>query len=102
VQYRKRILAIEFTNKGFLVSFGSGDILIRSKKIPAFHFFKTKPLIKFFKITKKLSNISEVNINDFLLPLNNFYQKNLKLKKKLILKNFKHTNSYKKKKITRL
>jgi len=62
VQYRKRILAIEFTNKGFLVSFGSGDILIRSKKIPAFHFFKTKPLIKFFKITKKLSNISEVPI----------------------------------------
>jgi len=33
------------------------------------------------------------------LPLNNFYQKNLKFKKKLIFKNFKNTKSYKKKQI---
>ena len=51
-QYRKRISAIEFINKGFLVGFESGDILLRNKKIPVFHFYKTKPLIKWF-ITKK-------------------------------------------------
>ena len=33
------------------------------------------------------------------LPLNNFYQKNLKFKKKFIFKNFKNTKSYKKKQI---
>ena len=98
-QYRKRISAIEFINKGFLAGFESGKILLRSKKIPAFHFFKIKPLIKWFITKKKLSNSSGVNINDFLSPLNNFYQKNLKLKKKLIFKNFKHTNSYKKEQI---
>ena len=64
-QYRKRISAIEFINKGFLVGLGSGDILLRSKKILAFHFFKTKPLSKWFITKKKLSYVSEVNIKNY-------------------------------------
>jgi|Transcript_11539 hypothetical protein len=86
-RYKKRISDVEFLNHGFLVSFTSGKILIKKKKI--LNFLKTNDYKSELCTTRIFKRNTKFLGDKFLPPLKIFHQKTPKNTIDWILKNFK-------------